>query len=358
MSPAQPPQSQPPQPPAPTVFTDGFDADIVESWIADDPDEQTRTELAALLESATAGDAAAIAELEDRFAAPLTFGTAGLRGALGGGPNRMNRAVVIRAAAGLAGFLRDTLGEGFRVVIGCDARHGSADFARDTAAVVTAAGGQALLLPDKLPTPVLAFALGHLDCDAGVMVTASHNPPQDNGYKVYLGARPLQAVLDRQGDAQAAAAAEAGAGGPPATTRRRTTDTRSTSAPAPSRRSWTGRVMRRLLPPPRRGLVRRSSRPSMTSSPPTSPASPRSPAPRVPSPVGRRSVSRSSRTISPRSMRSASGSVLCAQHRCGSSSRACTGSAGRRCARHSSAPVSTMSMLWPLRSSRTRTSRR
>ena len=218
MSTDQPPQpAQPVQPPAPTVFTEGFDADIVKSWIADDPDEQTRTELTALLEAAigpdgAAGDAAAVAELEDRFAAPLTFGTAGLRGALGGGPNRMNRAVVIRAAAGLAGFLRETLGEGFRVVIGCDARYGSADFARDTAAVVTAAGGQALLLPDKLPTPVLAFALGHLDADAGVMVTASHNPPQDNGYKVYLGARPLQAVLQRQGDANAAAAAEAGAG--------------------------------------------------------------------------------------------------------------------------------------------------
>ena len=213
MSTAQPPQpTEPPQPPAPTVFTEGFDAEIVRSWIADDPDEQTRTELTALLESATAGDAAAIAELEDRFATPLTFGTAGLRGALGGGPNRMNRAVVIRAAAGLAGFLRDALGEGFRVVIGCDARYGSADFARDTAAVVTAAGGQALLLPEQLPTPVLAFALGHLDADAGVMVTASHNPPQDNGYKVYLGARPLQVVLERQGDAQAVASAEAGAG--------------------------------------------------------------------------------------------------------------------------------------------------
>ena len=215
---AQPPQpAQPVQPPAPTVFTEGFDPDIVKSWIADDPDEQTRTELTALLEAAigsdgAAGDAAAVAELEDRFAAPLTFGTAGLRGALGGGPNRMNRAVVIRAAAGLAGFLRETLGEGFRVVIGCDARYGSADFACDTAAVATAAGGQALLLPDKLPTPVLAFALGHLDADAGVMVTASHNPPQDNGYKVYLGTRPLQTVLQQQGDANAAAAAEAGAG--------------------------------------------------------------------------------------------------------------------------------------------------
>lgn len=218
VQPAEPPQpAPPPQPPAPTVFTEGFDADIVESWIADDPDEQTRTELTSLLEAAigsdgAAGDAAAVAELEDRFAAPLSFGTAGLRGALGGGPNRMNRAVVIRAAAGLAGFLCETLGEGFRVVIGCDARYGSADFARDTATVVTAAGGQALLLPDKLPTPVLAFALGHLDADAGVMVTASHNPPQDNGYKVYLGARPLQTVLQRQGDSTAAAAAEAGAG--------------------------------------------------------------------------------------------------------------------------------------------------
>lgn len=140
------------------------------------------------------------AELEDRFLAPLSFGTAGLRGAIAAGPNRMNRAVVIRAAAGVSHFLRDTLGEGFSVVIGCDARHGSADFAHDTAAVVTAAGGRAILLPAQLPTPVLAFAVNHLGADAGVMVTASHNPPADNGYKVYLGEAPLAAVLSRTED--------------------------------------------------------------------------------------------------------------------------------------------------------------
>lgn len=186
-------------------FTNGFDAEVVRAWIADDPDQQTATSLEHILAEAEAGDAAAVADLEDRFSGPLVFGTAGLRGEIAAGPNRMNRAVVIRAAAGLAAFLAETVGEGFRVVIGCDARYKSAEFAADTAAVVTAAGGVAIQLPEQLPTPLLAFALSHLEADAGVMVTASHNPPADNGYKVYLGKRPLQAIGSE-------AVAEAGAG--------------------------------------------------------------------------------------------------------------------------------------------------
>ncbi|WP_062465829.1 phospho-sugar mutase [Demequina maris] len=165
-----------------------------EAWIEDDPDDVTREELTGVLEAAVGGSAEALADLEDRFAGFLEFGTAGLRGRIGAGPNRMNRAVVIRAAAGLARYLTDALAElgvegPARVAIGYDARHGSHAFALDTAAVMTAAGHEALLLPRTLPTPVLAFATRLLDADAGVMVTASHNPPQDNGYKVYLGGR-------------------------------------------------------------------------------------------------------------------------------------------------------------------------
>jgi phosphomannomutase len=159
--------------------------DEARAWLADDPDPDTRAELASLIERAEADDPVALADLGDRFAGRLQFGTAGLRGALGPGRNRMNRVVVIQTAAGLAAYLRAHGGSS--VVVGFDARHKSDQFARDTCAVMVGAGIRAMVLPRALPTPVLAFAIRHLGVDAGVMVTASHNPPQDNGYKVFLG---------------------------------------------------------------------------------------------------------------------------------------------------------------------------
>ena len=151
------------------------------AWLSEDPDPDTRAELQALL------DAGETAELADRFAGTLEFGTAGLRGAVGAGPNRMNRLVVIRAAAGLCAHLKAKGLTGGPVLIGYDARHKSDVFAQDTAAVVRGAGLDAVLLDRPAPTPVVAFGIRHLKAVAGVVVTASHNPPQDNGYKVYLG---------------------------------------------------------------------------------------------------------------------------------------------------------------------------
>jgi len=161
--------------------------DLIEratDWLSQDPDPATRDELQHLID---ANDTDAIA---DRFAERLQFGTAGLRGALGAGPNRMNRVIVAQAAAGLAAYLlehrQSSSTSDPSVVVGYDARHNSDVFARDTAEIMEGAGVHAFLLPTHLPTPVLAFAIRHLGCSAGVMVTASHNPPQDNGYKVYL----------------------------------------------------------------------------------------------------------------------------------------------------------------------------
>ncbi len=151
----------------------------VKAWIADDPDPVTAAHLQTLLD---AGDEAALTPLFSGF---LQFGTAGLRGPIGAGPSCMNRAVVGRAAAGIATYMA---ARGMKsVVIGRDARYGSEDYTQESAEILSGAGMDVYILPRPLPTPVLAFATAHLKCDVGIMVTASHNPPQDNGYKVYIG---------------------------------------------------------------------------------------------------------------------------------------------------------------------------
>ena len=166
-------------------------------WAAQDPDSVTAAALTELLRLSEDGVPAAQQELADSFNGTLQFGTAGLRAALGPGPNRMNRVVVRRAAAGLAAFLLEAVGAAApgtrpRAVVGFDARYNSDIFAEETAAIFTAAGIETFLMPAALPTPLLAFAVRALDCDGGVMVTASHNPPQDNGYKVYLGRHAVE----------------------------------------------------------------------------------------------------------------------------------------------------------------------
>ena len=151
----------------------------VQAWIADDPDPKTAAQLQSLLD---AEDETALGKYFNGF---LQFGTAGLRGPIGPGPSCMNRAVVGRTAAGIATYMKK---RGMtKVVIGRDARYGSEDYTFETAEIMSGAGMDVSILPRPLPTPVLAFATAHLGCDIGIMVTASHNPPQDNGYKVYVG---------------------------------------------------------------------------------------------------------------------------------------------------------------------------
>lgn len=174
------------------------------AWIRQDPDAETRDELAILVTAASAGSEEAQAELRDRFGTRLAFGTAGLRGALGAGPNRMNRVLVAQAAAGFAAYLRGRTAMP-TVVIGYDGRKNSRVFATDSAEIFAGAGLRAILLPRLLPTPVLAFAVRHLGADAGVMVTASHNPPNDNGYKVYLGGADAGSQIVAPADAEIAA---------------------------------------------------------------------------------------------------------------------------------------------------------
>ncbi|WP_103663302.1 phospho-sugar mutase [Microbacterium sp. CJ77] len=190
-------------PPDPTL-------EAARAWLAEDPDPETRAELAELVERAEDGDAEASADLHDRFDTRLAFGTAGLRGELGAGSNRMNRVLVAQTAAGLAAFVSDRVAgstganDTATIVIGYDGRKNSAVFARDSAEIFAGAGLRAILLPRMLPTPVLAFAVRHLGADAGVMVTASHNPPRDNGYKVYLGGEDDGAQIVSPADAQIA----------------------------------------------------------------------------------------------------------------------------------------------------------
>jgi len=186
--------------------------EAAKAWRDQDPDDETRAELDRLIADASAGDQAAAAELHDRFDTRLEFGTAGLRGRIEAGTNRMNRVLVSQAAAGLAAYLLSRE-DAPSVVIGYDGRKNSQVFATDTAELMAGAGVRAILLPRLLPTPVLAFAVRHLDVSAGVMVTASHNPPQDNGYKVYLGGVDEGSQIVSPADAEIAAAIDAVAAG-------------------------------------------------------------------------------------------------------------------------------------------------
>ncbi len=177
-------------------------AAAVHRWRAQDPDPSTRAELTELVERAV-HDEDALAQLEEIFSGRLEFGTAGLRGALGAGPNRMNRVSVTQAAAGLAAYLKAKGHAGKPVVIGFDGRYNSDVFANDTAEVMSAAGFKAITFEHVVPTPVLAFSIREQKACAGIMVTASHNPPQDNGYKVYLSdGRQIVSPADHEISAQ------------------------------------------------------------------------------------------------------------------------------------------------------------
>jgi phosphomannomutase len=160
-----------------------------QEWISHDPDPQTAAELASLSEE----------ELDERFARPLTFGTAGLRGPLRGGPNGMNLAVVLRTTWAVAKVLKDRGLAGKHVVVGRDTRHGSEDFALAAAEVLAAQGFAVTLIFAAVPTPVVAFAVRHHPAVAGIQITASHNPPSDNGYKVYFeGGFPIVPPTDEE----------------------------------------------------------------------------------------------------------------------------------------------------------------
>ncbi|OBG85615.1 phosphomannomutase [Mycobacterium sp. E802] len=169
-------------------------------WIAHDPDPQTAAELAACSPD----------ELDRRFSRPLTFGTAGLRGPLRGGPDAMNLAVVMRATWAVAQVLKDRGSGGTHVVVGRDARHKSDEFALAAAEVLAGEGFDVLLMLAAVPTPVIAYAVRHLPTAAGIQITASHNPPTDNGYKVFLGGgMQIISPVDREIEAAMARAPHA-----------------------------------------------------------------------------------------------------------------------------------------------------
>lgn len=174
-------------------MTDATDAlSLAQAWASQDPDPETTADLASLMSRAKQGDVQATELLVHRFTGRLTFGTAGIRGPLGFGPQAMNRVVVSQTSAGLGAFLvtrHDNPSRPLKVVVGYDARKNSAVFATDTAEVLSGYGIEVLLTPHVVPTPIVAFAVRHVGADAGVMITASHNPAQDNGYKVYFGGK-------------------------------------------------------------------------------------------------------------------------------------------------------------------------